>query len=92
MELLLATPLNREIIFRQLTDILLLHLDAAPAFILHMCVSVRKRLMVSSQALEYRSFTDIVRPIREIVRRREEGSIQVYDPSMSRGLYTILES
>ena len=92
MELLLATPLNREIIFRQLTDILLLHLDAAPAFILHMCVSVRKRLMVSSQALEYRSFTDIVRPIREIVRRMEEGSIQVYDPSMSRGLYTILES
>jgi hypothetical protein len=31
-----------------------------------------KSLTQKQQALKYRSVTDIVRPIREIVRRREE--------------------
>jgi hypothetical protein len=31
-----------------------------------------RQVHIKNQALKYRSVTDIVRPIREIVRRREE--------------------
>ena len=44
-------------------------------------------MFLNIQALKYRSFTDVVRPIREIVRRSEEttGETEVYclsDPSV----------